>query len=245
VSRVPTKPTILDNNQLDLGAELPSADMVRVAATAIWDKKGFDVVAMRVREIVQYSDYLVICSASSDRQTVSIADEVEDAMWKQRKLKPVGTEGRAQGRWVLLDFGDIVVHVFHRPVREYYQLERLYADAPRLLLQEPAWLAELSPDALLEQEFQAADARWLRPEDVARVPAPKRWHEAQAAAAAEAGAETDEEEDEFAGEELTEEDLAALAAWDAEDPAGDEDGQDDDDDADDGDDADRDPSAQT
>lgn len=210
----PTTPiTPPDLDQPSLSTDLPSAVLVKLAATAIWDKKGFDVVAMRVREIVQYADYLVVCSASSDRQTVAIADHLEDTFWKERKLKPVGIEGRSQGRWVLLDFGDIVVHVFHRPVREYYQIERLYADAPRLAIETPAWLAELSPDALLEQDFAEGDARWLHPEDEGRVPAPRRWQEMAAAAQDE-----DDEEAELQNDELTEEELAQLAAWDAESP---------------------------
>lgn len=195
-----------------LSAELPSAALVRLAATAIWDKKGFDVVAMRVREIVQYTDYLLVCSASSDRQTVAIADHVEDTFFKERRHKPVGIEGRSQGRWILLDFGDIVVHIFHRPVRDYYQIERLYADAPRLALETPAWLGELSPDALLEQDFAEGDARWLHPDDEGRVPTPRRWQEQVAAA------DDDEEEAELQNDELTEEELAQLAAWDAESP---------------------------
>lgn len=210
----PTTPiTPTDASDLLGSGELPSAELVRIAANAIWDKKGFDVVAMRVREIVQYTDYIVVCSASSDRQTVAIADHVEDTFLKERRLKTVGIEGRSQGRWILLDFGDIVVHVFHRPVREYYQIERLYADAPRLVLETPAWLAELSPDALLEQDFAEGDARWLQHEEPERSPTPRRWHEQVAAAAAD-----EDEEDEFEGEDLTDDELAQLAAWDAESP---------------------------
>lgn len=110
---------------------------------AIWEKKGFDVVAMRVKEIVQYTDYMVIASARNERQAVAIADAVEDAVRQQLGQKTIGEEGRRTGRWVLLDYGDIVVHVFHKPVRAYYELERLFADAPQLKLEEPAWVHEL------------------------------------------------------------------------------------------------------
>ena len=115
-------------------------------ADAIWEKKGFDVVALRVKEIVQYTDFMVIASARNERQAMAIADNVEEEVRKKLGQKPIGEEGRRAGRWVLIDFGDIVVHVFHRPVRAYYELERLFADAPRLPLEEPAWVHEIGPD---------------------------------------------------------------------------------------------------
>lgn len=134
--------------------------LVEAAAAAIWDKKGFEVVALRVREIVQYTDYIVIASATSDRHAMAIADEVEERIFKQFKQKPIGSEGRRQGRWVLVDFGDIVVHVFHRPVRDYYEIERLYADAPQVELNEPAWVKETSPDSMIEQAGDYGDELW-------------------------------------------------------------------------------------
>jgi ribosome-associated protein len=129
-----------------------SAVLAQQVADAIWDKKGFEVVALRVAEIVQYTDFLVIASATSDRHAVAIADGVEEALAKTGE-KPSSVEGRTYGRWVLLDYGHVVVHIFHRPVRDYYQLERLFADAPRLALTEPQWIGEVSPDQLIEQSF--------------------------------------------------------------------------------------------
>ena len=113
---------------------------------AIWEKKGFDVVALRVKEIVQYTDYMVIASARNERQAMAIADNVEDEVRKKLGQKAIGEEGRRTGRWVLIDFGDIVVHIFHKPVRAYYELERLFADAPRLDLVEPQWVHEIGGD---------------------------------------------------------------------------------------------------
>ncbi len=113
---------------------------------AIWEKKGFDVVALRVKEIVQYTDYMVIASARNERQAMAIADNVEDEVRKKLGQKAIGEEGRRTGRWVLIDFGDIVVHIFHKPVRAYYELERLFADAPRLELVEPQWVHEIGGD---------------------------------------------------------------------------------------------------
>ena len=105
--------------------------LVELAAQAIWDKKGFEVVALRVKELAQYTDHLMVASATSDRHAQAIADSVEEAL-RLAGHKAVGVEGRSQGRWVLLDFGELVVHVFHRPVREYYEIERLYRDVPKV-----------------------------------------------------------------------------------------------------------------
>ncbi|MBI5611183.1 MAG: ribosome silencing factor [Deltaproteobacteria bacterium] len=137
-----------------------SAEMARAAAVAIWDRKGFNVVAMRVLELAQYTDYLIVASATSDRHAIAIADNVEDHLQKTLGEKPISVEGRTWGRWVLLDYGNLVVHIFQRPVREYYQLERLYADAPRLHLEEPKWVAEVSPDQLIEESFDYAGELW-------------------------------------------------------------------------------------
>jgi ribosome-associated protein len=153
----------LQNDTLASAKDLPPLNtlpLVEAAAAAIWDKKGFEVVALRVREIVQYTDYMVIASATSDRHAMAIADEVEDRIFKLYKQKPIGSEGRRQGRWVLVDFGDIVVHVFHRPVRDYYEIERLYADAPQVELNEPAWVKETSPESMIEQAGDYGDELW-------------------------------------------------------------------------------------
>lgn len=137
-----------------------SAVLAQKAADAIWDRKGFEVTALRVLEIVQYTDFLIICSATSDRHAIAIADNVEKTLHEALGETPSSIEGRTYGRWILLDYGDIVVHVFHKPVREYYQLERLFADAPRLTLDQPAWVQEISPDSLLQQAFDYGDELW-------------------------------------------------------------------------------------
>ncbi|MEA2452102.1 MAG: ribosome-associated protein [Actinomycetota bacterium] len=76
------------------------------------------------------TDYFVICSGGSDRQVKSIAEEVQKALSSDKGIKPFRREGEREGRWVLLDYVDFVVHVFHKEDREYYDLERLWADAP-------------------------------------------------------------------------------------------------------------------
>jgi ribosome-associated protein len=88
-------------------------------------------VVLDVRELIVITDYFVIASGATERQVRTIADSVEEAL-AAKGSKPVRREGREQGRWTLLDFVDIVVHVFTGEERDYYELERLWKDAPRL-----------------------------------------------------------------------------------------------------------------
>lgn len=86
---------------------------------------------LEVRDLIVITDYFVIASGATDRQVRTIADEVEKVL-AERDLKPVRREGEREGRWVLLDFVDVVVHVFVDEDRRYYELERLWKDAPRV-----------------------------------------------------------------------------------------------------------------
>ena len=86
---------------------------------------------LEVRDLIVITDYFVICSGTSDRQVRTIADAVEKSL-AERGTKAIRREGRSDGRWVLLDFVDLVVHVFVDEERRYYELERLWKDAPKL-----------------------------------------------------------------------------------------------------------------
>jgi ribosome-associated protein len=101
------------------------------AARAALEKKAEDVLVLDLRGLSGYTDYLVIGSGTSDRQLEAIAEGVEKEL-KAMGHKLVGSEGQRGGRWVLLDFGDVVVHVFHQDDRAHYDLEGLWADAPRV-----------------------------------------------------------------------------------------------------------------
>jgi ribosome-associated protein len=101
------------------------------AARAALEKKAEEVVVLDLRDVSGYTDFLVIGSGTSDRQLETIAEGVEKEL-KSQGHRVVGSEGQRGGRWVLLDFGDVVVHVFHRDERAYYDLEGLWADAPRV-----------------------------------------------------------------------------------------------------------------
>jgi ribosome-associated protein len=108
-----------------------SRDLAIAAARAAADKQGERVVVLDVRELIVITDYFVIASGGSERQVRTIVDEVERAL-RELGVKPVRREGEDDRRWVLLDFFDIVVHVFAEEERDYYDLERLWRDAPTL-----------------------------------------------------------------------------------------------------------------
>ena len=103
---------------------------------AALDKKAIDLVVLDVGALTSITDYLIICTGRSDRQVQSIAQAIQDAV-ESTGARPLSVEGLRRGQWVLLDFADVVVHVFYQPVREFYDLERLWEHAPRVQLPEP------------------------------------------------------------------------------------------------------------
>jgi ribosome-associated protein len=106
------------------------------AAQAAAAKQGDDIVILDVRELIVITDYFVIASGSSDRQVRTLVEEIEKSIRDRLDRKPVRREGEDGLQWVLLDFVDVVVHVFAEEQREYYDLERLWRDAPRLEWEE-------------------------------------------------------------------------------------------------------------
>jgi ribosome-associated protein len=107
-------------------------DLARAAAVAADDKGGRDVVVLDVSEILTIADAFVIVSAGNTRLVAAVAEEVEERLAAQHGLRPAAVEGLDARRWVLIDYGDIIVHVFLDEERTYYRLERLYGDAPRI-----------------------------------------------------------------------------------------------------------------
>ena len=89
-------------------------------------------MVLDVAETLVITSYFVIATGTSDRQVRSIADEVEDVLRERAGVKPIGREGEREGKWVLLDFADVVVHVFQPEERDFYRLEKLWSDAPRV-----------------------------------------------------------------------------------------------------------------
>ncbi len=104
-------------------------DLVHEAAIAADDKQAFDPVALDVSAVLPFSDAFLLVSGRNERQVHAIADAIEERML-EHGAKRLRREGAGEGRWILLDFGDLVVHVFHEEERIYYALERLWRDCP-------------------------------------------------------------------------------------------------------------------
>jgi ribosome-associated protein len=109
-------------------------DRALVAAGAASAKKGEDIVVLDVGDIIAIIDCFVLVSASNTRQVRTIVDEIEQAMADVDGSRPIGREGLDDATWVLLDYGDVVVHVFLDETRAYYDLDRLWVDAERIAL---------------------------------------------------------------------------------------------------------------
>ena len=108
-------------------------ELVRAAAVAASDKLGVDIIAFDVSELIAITDAFLLCSAANDPQIRAIVDAIEDSL-RGLGAKPIRREGEREGRWVLLDYGDIVVHIQHAEERLYYSLERLWKDCPIVAL---------------------------------------------------------------------------------------------------------------
>jgi ribosome-associated protein len=100
------------------------------------EKKAYDVVLMDVSELTSLADYFLICTGRSDTQVQAIALGIEENL-KRLGRRLLAIEGVNRGQWVVMDFGDVVAHIFFDPVREFYDLERLWSQAPRVTLPEP------------------------------------------------------------------------------------------------------------
>jgi ribosome-associated protein len=124
-----------------------AAQAAEAAINAALDKKALMPVLIDVSSLASYTDFIGIVSGRSDRQVDAIAEGVL-AVMKTRGRTLLGQEGSGSGRWTLLDFGDVVIHVFYHPVREFYDLESLWVDAPRVPLKIPPEAIMAHPDAL-------------------------------------------------------------------------------------------------
>ncbi len=120
-----------------MSATPEAIELARAAGRAADGLKATSIIALDVSEHLALTDVFVIASADNERTVDSMVREIEDALL-EKGVKPVRREGRGEGRWVLVDFGDIVVHVQHDDEREFYQLERLWRDCPTIDLELPA-----------------------------------------------------------------------------------------------------------
>ena len=113
-----------------MSATPEAVSLARTAAAGAAERLGSDIVALDVSAQLVITDVFVVVSASSERQVAGIVDRIEELLLERHEAKPVRREGKSGGRWVLLDFADIVVHVLHQEDREFYALERLWKDCP-------------------------------------------------------------------------------------------------------------------
>ena len=113
-----------------------SRDVAVAAARAAAAKQGADILILDVRKVIVITDYFMIATGGTDRQVRTIVEEIEKAL-RVEGVRPVRREGETEGLWVLLDYVDVVVHVFAEEEREYYGLERLWRDAPNVAWEEP------------------------------------------------------------------------------------------------------------
>jgi len=108
-----------------------TAQRVREAVAAADDRKAVDLKVLHLQKVSDFTDYFVICSGTSERQVQAIADGVQERL-REHRVRPLHVEGYNRGQWVLIDYGDLVVHVFQEEQRRYYALERLWGDAPEV-----------------------------------------------------------------------------------------------------------------
>jgi ribosome-associated protein len=107
------------------------------------DRKAIDIVALDLRQVAGYTDFFVICSGNTDRQTKAIHDAIHQGLKKNQGLLPRRVEGVSEARWILMDYLDVVVHVFTPETRDFYRMESLWGDVPRRDFDPEALLAEL------------------------------------------------------------------------------------------------------
>lgn len=114
--------------------EIPAdaADLAHRIVEIASDKKGNDIVMLRTAELTTMADFFIICSGRSDRQVQALAGAIVDEL-RDDGIRPIGTEGQSSSRWVLLDYGSVIVHVFAPEEREFYGLERLWGNAAQVV----------------------------------------------------------------------------------------------------------------
>ena len=106
-------------------------EQVLLCVNASLKKKAKNLIILNVKEYSSFADYFIICSGTSDRQVQAITASIQENL-KEYGIMPLGIEGEKLGRWVLMDYEDVIIHIFYEPVREFYDIERLWSDAPRM-----------------------------------------------------------------------------------------------------------------
>lgn len=115
---------------------MKTIDKAKLCLSIINERKALDPILFHVEGLTSIADYFIIASGNSSRQVQAIARHLEKTM-REKGIKPGGVEGGQEGHWVLLDYGDIIIHIFYQPYREFYDLEGLWIDAARIDIGEP------------------------------------------------------------------------------------------------------------
>ena len=115
---------------IEIAVAMKPEDVAAAVAGYASDRKAIDVVQMDLREMIGYTDYFVVCTGRTDRQAKAIHDAIHSGMKSEHGLLPQRVEGISDARWILMDYLDVVVHVFTPEMREYYRLEQLWGEAP-------------------------------------------------------------------------------------------------------------------
>jgi ribosome-associated protein len=110
---------------------MDATDLARTIADLAADKKAIELVELDVGEILDYTDRFIICSGNTDRQTKAIADGIQEGLKKDHGIAPRRIEGLPEARWILMDYLDVVVHIFTPDARDFYRLEQLWGEAPK------------------------------------------------------------------------------------------------------------------
>ena len=106
-------------------------EQVLLCVNASLKRKAKNLIILNVKEFSSFADYFIICSGTSDRQVQAITAAIQENL-KEYGIMSLGIEGEQLGRWVLMDYADVIIHIFYAPVREFYDIERLWSDAPRM-----------------------------------------------------------------------------------------------------------------
>jgi ribosome-associated protein len=105
---------------------------VKLAIHCADEKKAFDIITLDLREVASFTEFFIIASGANQRQVQAVSDEISEQLKKQLKTKAIRIEGYRSGEWILLDYGDFIVHIFEKNARDFYDLERLWRDAKRV-----------------------------------------------------------------------------------------------------------------
>ncbi|HIC92318.1 MAG TPA: ribosome silencing factor [Syntrophaceae bacterium] len=111
--------------------DMESREKSRLCIHAALNKKALDLILLDVRKVSSFADYFIICSGQSSRHVQGIASFIEESLAKQG-IYPLGIEGFTQGSWILMDYNEVIIHIFYKPIREFYDLEGLWSGAKRI-----------------------------------------------------------------------------------------------------------------